>query len=289
MCLIIFSPDISKSVIDSDDLHRAFQTNKDGAGMAYIKNGNVITDKAYFKYKHFKKAYDEVVASIKGPLIIHFRLSTSGHLNRENSHPFTVNRNKLVVAHNGIFSELSYEDSKISDTVRFVNMLKNLNWKFPYNGDQQKLLEIACGGFNKLVFLDNNGKYIIINEDAGIWKDNAWYSNTHSFVVVRNERFRKGRNEEYDEVLAEEIARQFQDDERAYLARDYAEDISDDRIKSVPWLHERRQALREERKRLLKLTEVVRESKEGKSEMIGAHPPLDPNFNYNHGHSARFV
>lgn len=194
MCLIIFSPNFQKSRIDPDDLERAFKVNDDGAGMAYIKNGNVITDKPYFKWKHFKKAYEAATENLKGPLLVHFRLSTSGEKNRENSHPFTIKRNELVMAHNGIFSELSYNNSKISDTVRFVNMLKQLDWKYPYNANQQKLLEIACAGYNKLVFLDNNGDYVIINESAGVWKGNCWYSNTHSFAQKRV-RFRKNRHE----------------------------------------------------------------------------------------------
>lgn len=246
MCLIIFSPDFQKSRIDPEDLQRAFKVNDDGAGMAYIKNGNLITDKPYFKWKHFKKAYDRATENLKGPLLVHFRLSTSGVLNRENAHPFTIQRNKLVMAHNGIFSELSYDKSKISDTVRFVNIIKKLDWKYPYNADQQKLLEIACGGYNKLVFLDNNSDYVIINEDAGVWKGNCWYSNTHSFkpkqVRFRKQRYDLDENSENNTKYnkdAFEMYRQIQALARGDGYNDFAGEDNDFNAaryeRSLPW------------------------------------------------------
>jgi predicted glutamine amidotransferase len=234
MCLIIFSPDIKKSKIDPDDIARAFKINDDGAGMAYIKNGNVITDKVYFKFKSFKKAYKKVTSEISGPLLIHFRLSTSGLLNRENAHPFTVDKNKLVVAHNGIFSELSEEKSKTSDTVKFVGLMKSLNWCFPYNKAQQKVLEMICGGYNKLVFLDNKEKYLIINEEAGTWKHNTWYSNEHSFKQEKTQK----KTGQYKTISGDDDE-MIDADALAILNAEYGDIDLNRYARSVPWMNPR--------------------------------------------------
>lgn len=217
MCLLIFSPDIKKSTISMEDLKRGFEKNDDGAGLAYIKNRRVIIDKGYFKFESFKNAYERIVRSIEGPLMIHFRMATSGKMDHANSHPMSIFDGTLCMGHNGVFSELSYKDSAISDTVRLANLLRDIGWEFPYNAHQEKMIELICGSYNKLVFLDNMGRYIIINEAAGTWRNETWYSNTMSFgytpyVSPHNQSHNHGFGSEdwtsrdYDTMTAEEIA-----------------------------------------------------------------------------------
>jgi hypothetical protein len=181
MCLLIFSPDIKKSKIDIDDLKRGFTKNNDGAGLAYVLDGKVVIDKGYFKFKSFLHAYERITRTIEGPLMIHFRMATSGKKDYQNSHPMSIYDGELCMGHNGVFTELSYSNSETSDTVKLAELLNSLQWNFPFAPEQEKILTMLCGSYNKLVFLDNNGKYLIINEKQGTWRDDTWYSNTGAF------------------------------------------------------------------------------------------------------------
>jgi hypothetical protein len=43
--------------------------------------------------------------------------------------------------------------------------------------------EDFIGRSNKLAFLDRTGQIKIANESAGVWIENAWYSNTYSLPL----------------------------------------------------------------------------------------------------------
>ena len=68
-------------------------------------------------------------------------------------------------------------DAKRSDTNMFnEKLLKQLPSNFIRNSAIMNLIEESIGQ-SKLVFLDNEGRYVIANESLGHWVDNVWYSN----------------------------------------------------------------------------------------------------------------
>ena len=83
---------------------------------------------------------------------------------------------KLAFAHNGV---LSVEDHKKKSDTRVFNetILKKLPDGFLNNSGAVNLLEGFIGS-DKLVFIENNGKSVILNESAGHWDGGIWYSNS---------------------------------------------------------------------------------------------------------------
>jgi hypothetical protein len=172
MCIIVLN---KKDTIKKNVLKRCWNSNDDGGGIGYIEKGELKIYKNLLSFNDFYTFYNKIRQKNKLPIMLHFRISTGGLINEENIHPFQVNKN-LIFSHNGILSIKPNE--KYSDTVLFNELiLKKLDKNFIYNDGIKLLLEHFCGNYNKLVFLDNTGKYIIINEAAGVWDGENWYSN----------------------------------------------------------------------------------------------------------------
>ena len=80
--------------------------------------------------------------------------------------------------HNGILSIDVPKDSKVSDTVLYVEQyLKPLPKDFMLNDGIMSLITDHIGAGNKFVFLNNHGDFSIANEKAGHWKNGVWFSN----------------------------------------------------------------------------------------------------------------
>lgn len=198
MCLIIFAPNASTSRIRKVILERGFRKNKDGAGLAYVKDGRVVVSKAYYTFTDFFVAYQRARRAMIGtesPLLIHFRWGTCGPVNHTNTQPLVIYRNQLVMAHNGIFDNLSDYESPVSDSVRLTRIIREHGWAYPFNKNQISTLDTMCGRFSKLVFLSHTGRYTIINERLGGWRRGAWYSDdgaTFDVVTIECRRPRRG-------------------------------------------------------------------------------------------------
>lgn len=182
MCLIAFIPKIERTEIDYSVLERGFELNSDGAGYAFIKNGKIIVRKKFNTYSKFKRSLKRNIRNVTGPVLIHFRKATCGPKNKINTQPIPIRKGEFVMAHNGVFSSLSFDFSKISDSVRLANLVKQMGWSLPLNRGQVGMLKALCEDTSKLVFMDNQGNYKIINEKVGKWKRNIWYSNDFAFT-----------------------------------------------------------------------------------------------------------
>ncbi len=88
------------------DLWDASVANRDGAGVAWIKDGRVYYRKGIRKIKNLYK----ITESVPFPFMVHFRMATEGGVSKELCHPFPVTRNsplategsaRKVLMHNG--------------------------------------------------------------------------------------------------------------------------------------------------------------------------------------------
>jgi len=175
MCLIIFSPNFNRSTIRKSILEKGFDENSDGAGFAYLENGLIKISQSYFDFDKFYESYKQITVNLSGPILIHFRWATKGSNNNTNTQPLFINEH-LVMAHNGIFEGLSLCSKNLSDSVNLSRIIKRLKWEFPFNNAQKDLLKALCSERSKLVFLNKNGQYNIINEQLGAWRAGCWYS-----------------------------------------------------------------------------------------------------------------
>ena len=128
--------------------------------------------------------------------MLHFRIGTSGKIDLNNCHPFTVNNN-LAFVHNGIINSIELTNINYSDTWHFNKLLKQLPNDFLNNKAITELLSNYIE-YSKLIFLDNKGAFKIINEDLGHWNNNNWFSN-NSYKTEKYS-FKKYNNTHYFEA-----------------------------------------------------------------------------------------
>ena len=176
MCIAIVKK--PEGIITDDELRNCFKNNPNGAGIAYIKDNQLYVIKGIFNENEFVTTVRKAESETDKPMLIHCRISTSGLIDVDNSHPHVVN-DSTVLIHNGILDIDVPKNSNKSDTVLYIeNNLKDLPIDFIYNDFIMRLIEKDIGKTNKFCFLNTNGDYKILNEREGYWKQGVWFSNT---------------------------------------------------------------------------------------------------------------
>jgi predicted glutamine amidotransferase len=190
MCIAVLTKP-GKSLTGAQ-LYSGWYRNSDGGGFAYCdENGKVVIKKGYMKYNDFQKAYADAVHQYgeNSPFLVHMRIRTSGDVNPANCHPFKT-RNGAMIHNGSMFNPDSVRSGeRKSDTRIFAESLHNILVleDLLVAGDD---IISEIGRNNKLAFLFDGGKMLILNEAAGFWDDDIWYSNRGCDVT----NFPKGTN-----------------------------------------------------------------------------------------------
>lgn len=179
-------------MIDESTIETMFDTNPDGAGYMYAYNNRVHIKKGFMSLKELLNSLENLKKKInieEIPLILHFRISTSGKTDEATCHPFPVTSDlnalrkthvitNLGMAHNGIIGDFEEKKSIYSDTQLFINKcvsyLYDMNPKFLHDDRTKKLLEPIING-SRLAFLDSHGN--IYRYGDWIENDGIYYSN----------------------------------------------------------------------------------------------------------------
>ena len=93
--------------------------------------------------------------------------------------------------HNGVLDIDVPNNSKLNDTRIYINnyLMNFTTFDIMNNTALKNLIEFSIKG-NKFVFLDNEGNYNIMNEQAGTWENGVWYSNSsHSYGSLYDDYF----------------------------------------------------------------------------------------------------
>ena len=177
MCIAIYKPEGKR--IKKERLETCYDNNPDGAGFMYIKGGKLKTQKGYFSFKSFWKAYNKAMREDQAnfPAVLHFRIATHGTVNTDNCHPHRIKGTDIFMAHNGIISIDLPKKCKHSDTVEFCNLLSEIEPKESILSEPILSLIEGFIGTSKIVFMKPDGTVKIVNEDLGLWEKGSWYSN----------------------------------------------------------------------------------------------------------------
>lgn len=183
MCIAILNT--KKTTLSKDILSNCWENNGDGAGILYIDNKKMQVFKEMKSFENFYSNYISIKKKYgKNNIVLHFRISTHGKVNKTNCHPFLVN-DDLGFVHNGMIYDVP-TSKDFSDTYMFnETILKNLKDGFEYNDVIMDMLELYIGQGSKLVFLNSDNEYKIVNEKAGHWSMDCWFSNS-SYKQVNN-------------------------------------------------------------------------------------------------------
>lgn len=176
MCIAILNT--KQTTLKKQLLRNCWENNGDGAGMLFINNDNKLeTFKEMNSFENFYNKYIDVRKNYgKRNIVLHFRISTHGKVNETNCHPFTVN-DSIGFVHNGMIYDVP-TSADYSDTYMFnEEILKNLKPGFEYNETILDMLGTFIGSGSKLVFLNDEDDWFIVNEAAGHWNLGCWFSN----------------------------------------------------------------------------------------------------------------
>ena len=105
MCVIASIP--AGRSLSEEELREMWQTNPDGAGIAWISGNKVATYKS-MKLKPFLRKFKQVVEHHgQSDILVHMRIATHGEVCLDNNHPFVIKQDgkevtDVVFAHNGI-------------------------------------------------------------------------------------------------------------------------------------------------------------------------------------------
>jgi predicted glutamine amidotransferase len=185
MCIIIYNPGGQK--LEKERLKVAYDNNPHGFGFMWIEDYEVFSIKGM---SNFKDVWQLSTHLAGYSYALHFRWRTAGKIREAQCHPHTVlDKEKhgmnLKMMHNGTIFSMKKAKKGRSDTQVYASQLTN-----EYLHKHRNLHNLfesvhgeapAMGTFNKFVFMADGNRVEIVNEDAGEWIDNMWYSNTYSF------------------------------------------------------------------------------------------------------------
>ena len=229
MCIIVAKP-IGKELPKREILRNCFNNNKHGAGIMFNHNNRVYIYKGFMTldslYDIIDVLEDKYDLKNKG-LVIHFRISTNGKIDKGNCHPYPISNEEkklrkiklitkdVAMAHNGTIHLCSGRESYLNDTQFFIkeviSPIYDLNKSF-YQND--KVLEMLEGlAKSKLCFLDKIGQLYLLGDfinSEGIYYSNSSYqskgqiinSNTHiqNDVALFDELYFRIDEDNFDEI-----------------------------------------------------------------------------------------
>jgi hypothetical protein len=172
MCLIIYSPDAKLPARET--FFHAAEQNPNGIGVMSERGverwiGRRATKRAW--------SYVRKLADAGVPFGVHFRWTTHGKTDLANCHPHSTKTGAHVM-HNGVLgatSSLAKGDE--SDTALYVKMyLADVTDYAPV----LPLIGAHIGGGNKFLVMDERAEFHLVNDWAGYWIGDLWYSNDYS-------------------------------------------------------------------------------------------------------------
>lgn len=191
MCIAIVTKQGAR--LTPEQIAAGWRSNRDGAGVAYVKEGKVVIDKGYLQLDKFQDAYARLADqfSDESPFLVHMRIGTSGHKDSpNNTHPFEVKTQRGprgAMIHNGVLFTptgdwVGPSNDRKSDTRVVCEALGNILQLEDVLRAKERISRVIGTG-NKFAFLYDDKTTVILNEDQGVWKDNIWFSNSWSCRV----------------------------------------------------------------------------------------------------------
>ena len=192
MCVIAVKP-ANIAMIDNQTIENCWYNNDDGAGFMYPAHGGVKIKKGYMTLKALKKALkalNKEIDTIATPIVLHFRIGTSGGNVAANTHPFPVSESlaalqktqlttPLAVAHNGVI-DIRPRKKDISDTMEYILSqlapLYQLKKDFYRHEAGKQLIYNAIQ--SKMAFMDAAGRISLVGKFE---KDGEYYFSNSSY------------------------------------------------------------------------------------------------------------
>ena len=193
MCLLVTQQSNSPALSD-EWLADFYTANADGVGVMYAVDGELIVEKILpVNEQDFINFYRNHIQGKE--CAFHLRMKTHGNIDMENCHPYEVLNHSehgisLWLMHNGVLSTGNDADATKSDTWHYIrDYLRPMlidNPEFAFHPSFADIIGSHIGASNKFVLMDNNGRQVVINEDAGVYWGGLWLSNTYAWTASKS-------------------------------------------------------------------------------------------------------
>ena len=164
-------------MIPFEHVRNAAERNPDGCGYAFVHDGATQVRRFLDWQRMWGHYVDDWRDNPGSVFLMHFRWATHGSVALRNCHPFPLAMGGALI-HNGVLG-IEGLNKDTSDT-KFLT--KNIVDKLPQGWADQpwwrQVLTKYIGPNNKVAMLFDDGRYLILNEKFGAWKDGIWYSNS---------------------------------------------------------------------------------------------------------------
>lgn len=182
MCLaIVVKKGSDRKTCDDviESITNAWEDNPDGGGIAYAKDGAIVTEKGWFDLDEFKAEVKSLLLSnLQSDLLIHLRYASAGKVTADNCHPFMINDDKAFI-HNGTIRQMkATTNSEDSDTLLFGDLMSGLPSDFLENDAYLRMISDFIGT-SKIAIINEDGESVIINDSYGEVVNGVWYSNDY--------------------------------------------------------------------------------------------------------------
>lgn len=175
MCILIYKP--KGRIVELAMLEYCIRHNSHGVGYMFPSSGKLRIMKGLWSFHGFMAMWKKLKRQEDIPVVLHFRLATSGPIDFQNCHPHRISKD-LAFAHNGTLSCVPVDRGQNSDTIEFRNQyLQGLQGDSLGDDNLFANISKAIGENNKFVFMNGEGKVAICNEDQGVWDNGLWFSN----------------------------------------------------------------------------------------------------------------
>lgn len=188
MCLLIkVAADTVFPFAFFQDVH---ESNPDGTGIMYVKDGQVVSKKELTLTAQDAYAFWIDNAPHGVEYAMHFRMKTHGAIDVDRVHPYKVNDDMLLM-HNGVLSSDIYgsdADRNKSDTQMFAEQMGAQLGDSVYNPAVATLLGAAIGQSNRFIYAHAQHGLLVVNEDTGVTTERfpgCWFSNTYAWTPQR--------------------------------------------------------------------------------------------------------
>lgn len=183
--------------IDWDILDNCELSNPDGAGYAYVRDGEVVISKGYFTNEEMRAVIEPELGNGTGvEIMFHFRIATHGKVAPSTCHPFPLTHDRqeilklqtttsVAVAHNGVIPFMP-KDKVLSDTMQYILLyLAPLGDRL---NDESVRNLIEHSADSKLAIMTADELYLIgqFIEDAGWTFSNNSYADDYFTIAKRS-------------------------------------------------------------------------------------------------------
>lgn len=211
MCIII-AKNSGVNLPSKKILKSCFNSNPDGAGIMYNRDGKVNIEKGFMGFKSFWKYHQDMKFGINTSIVYHFRIATAGGTSPENCHPFPISDNEellkklsiegedIALCHNGIIPINT--PKHLSDTQIFImDILAGVRGELlAKNQAVLKLIEKATAGSRFALLYGSNGEIItsgqgwIPDSNGLIFSNDSYLPRTVWYDFPHNDKFSFGKN-----------------------------------------------------------------------------------------------